>query len=88
MMEAAIILALIIASGAAGVFVVVVIGIHHEDGRSSATGTPPGPIDAGTRRILRLTVDHAGCRYATNEQHAPFDCPTCGGKGQALSKEQ
>ncbi|MEV4164345.1 hypothetical protein [Nonomuraea dietziae] len=83
MLEAAIILALIIASGAAGVFVVVVIGIHHEDGRSSATGAPPGPIHAGTRRILGFTVDHTGCRYATNDQHAPFGCPTCDTKERA-----
>lgn len=77
MFEVAITVALILAGGAAGFFIVMAIGINYEDAYRTPTDRPAGPATAGIRRILRLTVDHAGCRYATHHQHAAFDCATC-----------
>ncbi|MEU6999588.1 hypothetical protein [Nonomuraea sp. NPDC046570] len=77
MFQAFIVLALVIAAGVAGAFVVMVLGIRHEDTRNSVTGRAPNPGAAGTRRILGLTVDHTGCHYATNERHTEANCPVC-----------
>lgn len=74
MIEAVVVVALVVAGGATGVFVVMVIGIHIEDSRKSITDRPPGMIAAGTRRILHLNVDHTSCQYVSNPRNA---CPTC-----------
>lgn len=68
------IVALVIAGVVGGVLIVLVIGIHAEDRRKSLTRLPPGPITAGTRRILGLSVDHTSCLYATHPQEG---CPAC-----------
>ncbi|MFB9882195.1 hypothetical protein ACFFMN_30100 [Planobispora siamensis] len=65
---------LILMGVTAGVFVVVVIGIRIEDTRGSTTGHAPGRMTAGVRRVLGLHVDHTGCLYVSNPEHA---CPRC-----------
>jgi hypothetical protein len=74
MIETIAVAGLIITGGGVGFFAVMVIGIQLEDSQKSITNDPPGLIAAGTRRILRLRVDHSACGFVTNPDHT---CPAC-----------